>query len=221
MLALVPLVASALLVQPTLQVGRRRPLCMVEGLDAESDSVGPGIYGGRVQLDAFGNIEIGQQFEQHNALPGPVYAGGGYTELSQAIRTSPDAVRSLLDVQPDLAHEVTTGGATPLHVCAMSQIGQNSMALVVAARSPAAADVDAVDTWGYTALQRCATNNLAEGAKALLAAGASHSRPSGLEGTGDSARALALRLRAFGVLKAFQQHELAQGLPLPEGEIEL
>ena len=168
MLALVPLVASALLVQPTLQVGRRRPLCMVEGLDAESDSVGPGIYGGRVQLDAFGNIEIGQQFEQHNALPGPVYAGGGYTELSQAIRTSPDAVRSLLDVQPDLAHEVTTGGATPLHVCAMSQIGQNSMALVVAARSPAAADVDAVDTWGYTALQRCATNNLPEGAKALL-----------------------------------------------------
>ena len=33
--------------------------------------------------------------------------------------------------------------------------------------------------------------------------------------------ALALRLRAFGVIKAFQQHELAQGLPLPDGEIEL
>ena len=55
----------------------------------------------------------------------------------------------------------------------------------------------------------------------LAAAGASINKPSGLEGTGDSARALALRLRSFGVIKAFQQHELAQGLPLPEGEIEL
>ena len=82
-------------------------------------------------------------------------------------------------------------------------------------------DVDATDTWGYTPLQRCATNDLAEGAAALLAAGASRLRPSGLEGTGDSARALALRFRSFGVLRACQQHELAQGLPLPDGEIEL
>ena len=58
-------------------------------------------------------------------------------------------------------------------------------------------------------------------AKALLDAGASHLRPSGVEGAGDSARALALRLRSFGVIKVFQQHELAQGLPLPDGEIEL
>ena len=50
---------------------------------------------------------------------------------------------------------------------------------------------------------------------------ADHMRPSGLEGAGDSARALARRLRAYGVLRVFQQHELASGLSLPEGEIEL
>ena len=35
-----------------------------DGLDAESDSVGAGIYGGRVQRDANGEIVIGQQYEQ-------------------------------------------------------------------------------------------------------------------------------------------------------------
>ena len=88
-----------------------------------------------------------------------------------------------------------------------------------------------MDTWGYTALQRHATNGLAEGARALLEAGADYRRPSGLHtaanglpdygcvGTGDCARALALRLRAFGVLRVFQQHELRAGLPLPDGEM--
>lgn len=33
------------------------------GLEAESDSVGPGIYGGSVLLDDVGNVVIGQQFE--------------------------------------------------------------------------------------------------------------------------------------------------------------
>ena len=93
------------------------------------------------------------------------------------------------------------------------------MALVIEAR--AGADLDATDTWGYTALQRCATNNLAVGAKALVEAGASHLAASGLEGKGDSARALARRLRAYSVLKVFQEYEHAAGLPLPEGEIRL
>ena len=96
------------------------------------------------------------------------------------------------------------------------------MDLVLAAREyNGAADVDAVDTWGYTALQSAATNNLPDAAKALLASGACRLRPSGLEGTGDSARDMALRFRAFGVLRECQQHELALGLPLPDGEIEL
>ena len=110
----------------------------------------------------------------------------------------------------------------------MSKAGEQSMALLIAARGATPAvgdwvtsDVDARDSWGYTALQRCATNGLAIGAQALLDAGADHLLPSGLEGTGDSARQLARRMRAFGVLRAFQQHELARGMPLPDGEIEL
>lgn len=191
----------------------------LEGLNAESDSVGPGIYGGRVKRDEAGQIIIGQQFEQHNSLPGPVYAGGGYTELSNAIRTGPDAVARLLAAQPELAFEVSTGGATPLHVCGMCPGGQRSTRLLIEARG--GHDLDTRDTWGFTALQRHATNNLALGAKALLDAGASHTCSSGLEGTGDSARALARRLRSFAVLKVFQQHELSLGQPLPDGEIEL
>ena len=194
-----------------------------DGLDADSDSVGPGIYGGLVQRDSNGEIVIGQQYERHNSLPGPVYAGGGYTELSAAIRDGPDAVMALLVVRPELACEVSTGGATPLHVCGMSPRGQHSAALLVAALEYLGRtdQLDATDTWGYTALQRCATNNLAVGAQALLEAGADHNRPSGLELAGDSARQLARRLRAFAVLRLFQQHELARGLPLPEGEVEL
>ena len=64
----------------------------LEGLDAESDSVGAGIYGGMVERNADGSIVIGQQYEEHNPIPGPVYAGGGYTRMSDAIRTGPDAV---------------------------------------------------------------------------------------------------------------------------------
>ena len=52
-------------------------------------------------------------------------------------------------------------------------------------------------------------------------AGASHTMPSGLEGEGESARQLARRLRCYGVLRAFQQYELAHGNPLPDDEIEL
>ena len=62
---------------------------------------------------------------------------------------------------------------------------------------------------------------LAVGAQALIDAGASHTLPSGTEGRGDSARQLARRLRSFAVLRVFQQFELAQGLALPDGEIEL
>ena len=191
----------------------------LEGLEAESDSVGPGIYGGHVQRDARGSIIIGKQFQEHNSLPGPVYAGGGYTELSQAIRKGPLEVLHVLEAAPEMAFEISTGGATPLHVCAMSRVGQQSMQRLIDARH--GADLDALDTWGYTALQRCATNGLAAGAMALVAGGASHTRPSGLDGRGESARQLALRLRAFGVLKVFQQYELWQGMALPDGEIEL
>lgn len=160
-----------------------------------------------------------------SGIPRVLLSAGGYTELSAAIRTNVEATEGVLVRTPELALEITTGGATPLHVCGMSSAGEHSTALVLDAcrwlGRASAEDIDVRDTWGYTALQRHATNNLAVGAAALLAAGASHTCASGLEGTGDSARALALRLRSYAVLRVFQQHELAQGLPLPDGEIEL
>ena len=59
-----------------------------EGFDPYSDSVGPGIYGGRVKRDKTGEIVIGRQYQGHNSKPGPVYAGGGYTPMSNALRWS-------------------------------------------------------------------------------------------------------------------------------------
>ena len=55
---------------------------MQTGLDADADTVGPGIYGGNGERDAAGSIVIGKQFEEHNSLPGPVYSGDGYTPMS-------------------------------------------------------------------------------------------------------------------------------------------
>ena len=61
--------------------------------------------------------------------------------------------------------QVTTGGATALHVCGMSRAGEMSTALLLEAFG-ADADVEATDAWGYTPLQRHASNNLAVGAQA-------------------------------------------------------
>lgn len=46
-----------------------------EGFNPYTDSVGPGIYGGIVKRDHEGQIEIGEQYQGHNPMPGPVYAG--------------------------------------------------------------------------------------------------------------------------------------------------
>ena len=191
-----------------------------DGLDPESDSVGPGIYGGYVLKDENGEIVIGKQFEEHNATPGPVYAGGGYTPMSTAIRAGPEATKALLSSSPDLAAEISTGGATPLHLCCMTEQAQHSTAALLATAGEAI-NLEARDTWGFTALHRAASNDLALAAEALVKAGADHRSPSGREATGESARELAQRLRSFGVLRVFQQWELAQGLELPEGEFQL
>ena len=63
---------------------------------------------------------------------------------------------------------MSTGGATPLHVCGMSR-GAAALTALVAARGGA---VEALDTYGFRPLHRMASNNLAVGARALLAAGA-------------------------------------------------
>merc|ERR1719454_1575927 len=57
-----------------------------EGFDPYADSVGPGIYGGRVKRDPrTGEVVIGKQYQNHNPRPGPVYAGGGYAPIAEAL----------------------------------------------------------------------------------------------------------------------------------------
>lgn len=139
-----------------------------EGFDPYADSVGPGIYGGNVKRDADGQIVIGRQYQDHNSRPGPVYAGTGYSEMSHALSRGPDAVAAVLQRSPDLVHEISTGGATPLHMCGMSRRNELCTALLISSGG----DIEAEDTYGYRPLHRMASNNLAMGADALLSAGA-------------------------------------------------
>ena len=138
-----------------------------EGWDPVADTVGAGIYSGCVKRDASGAVVYGAQYAGHNPRPGPVYAGGGYTEMAKAIHAGPEAVAALLAAGADVEEEMT-GGARPLHTCGMSQRGQHSVRVLLAA----GAAVDTVDTYGYTPLHRMASNDLPVGAKALIEAGA-------------------------------------------------
>merc|ERR1719183_2922849 len=139
-----------------------------EGLDPYADTVGPGIYGGIVQRDSNGEVVIGKQYQNHNTRPGPVYAGGGYTPMSNALRYGAKALKPLLDKYPDLVNDVSTGGASPLHMCGMGRDNQHATAYLI----KRGADIEALDTYGMTPLHRMASNNLGIGAKALLEAGA-------------------------------------------------
>ncbi len=138
-----------------------------EGFNPYTDSVGPGIYGGIVKRGDQGEILIGAQFQGHNPNPGPVYAGGGYTPMSKALHNLV-VLSDLLKAHPGLANDVSTGGATPLHMCGMSQTGQKATAIVI----EAGGEIEAIDTYGYRPLHRMASNNLAIGAQALIDAGA-------------------------------------------------
>jgi len=139
-----------------------------EGFDPYADTVGPGIYGGIVKRDATGKIVIGRQYQNHNPRPGPIYAGGGYTKSAEALKSPEGLLRPLLKKFPDLANDVTTGGAQPLHMCGMSRRNQDSVTVLV----EFGADLEALDTYGMTPLHRMASNNLAKGAQLLIAAGA-------------------------------------------------
>merc|ERR1712146_99357 len=68
-----------------------------EGFDPYADTVGPGIYGGIVQRDDRGEVVVGRQYQNHNPRPGPVYAGGGYTPMSNALRSGEAKLKPLLD----------------------------------------------------------------------------------------------------------------------------
>ncbi|KAL3827384.1 hypothetical protein ACHAXA_003118 [Cyclostephanos tholiformis] len=105
--------------------------------------------------------------QDHNPHPGPVYAGGGYA-LSTLMLEDAAMLTSMLDKFPDLANDVTTGGAQSLHMCGMSPHNQHAARYLVEHD----ADIEALDTYGMTPLQRMASNNLATGARVLLEAGA-------------------------------------------------
>ena len=139
-----------------------------EGFDPYRDSVGPGIYGGRVKRDPVDlSVVIGKQYQNHNPRPGPVYLGGGYAPVVEAL-SDVSKLKNLLDKFPDLANDVTTGGAQPLHMCGMSRLKQESVATLV----NAGADLEALDTYGMTPLHRMASNNLPIAGELLIRAGA-------------------------------------------------
>jgi len=170
-----------------------------DGFDPYADTVGPGIYGGSVQRDPNNEVLIGDQYQNHNHLPGPVYQGDGYSLMSRAIHAGETKVKELLHDFPQLKDEVSTGGARPLHICGMSQKGQ----LATQALIDAGADLQALDTYNYNALHRMASNNLEIGGAALVKAGMDpHFKPPGAD---SSPIEIAQRSRAIQFLMAMQR----------------
>merc|ERR1712203_1298325 len=153
-----------------------------EGFDPYSDTVGPGIYGGRVKRNEHGEVIMGRQYQGHNSRPGPVYAGGGYTPMSNALRLGEKAIKPLLEKYPDLVNEISTGGATPLHMCGMG-------------------------TYNYTPLHRMASNNLVIGARALLEAGTNLNVQTD---RGETAKSIAREAGAIDVLKILKEFDTKQ-----------
>ena len=183
-----------------------------EGFDPSQDSVGAGIYGGRVKRDDKGKIIYGKQYQNHNPKPGPVYAGHGYADLVDALKHGEDAVLRELDNGSDV-NEVLTGGATPLHMCGMSQKNQLMTKLLI----DRGADIEALDTYGYTPLHRMASNNLVIGAKALLDAGAD---PENVGEAGETPLQVAMSSFAVDVVQVLRNHmSKRQKVSLEEFEI--
>jgi len=168
-----------------------------EGFNPYADTVGPGIYGGNVMRDANGKIVIGKQYQNHNPRPGPVYAGGGYTPSIEALKDINGRLIPLLDKYPDLSNDVTTGGASPLHMCGMSRGSQRAVATLVRY----GADLEALDTYGMTPLHRMASNNLPIGAKMLIKAGCN---PEYKGKCGITPKEMAQRSRALDVVRVIQ-----------------
>lgn len=169
------------------------------GFDPYADTVGPGIYGGSVQRDSNGNVIIGEQYQNHNNVPGPVYDGNGYSLMSRAIHVGPDKVQQLLVDYPQLKDEISTGGARPLHICGMSQKGQLSTQVLI----DSGVNIYEQDTYGYTALHRMASNNLAIGGEALVNAG--HDPNQVMEGADSTPIEIAKRSRAIQFLMKMQE----------------
>eukprot|EP00966_Prymnesium_polylepis_P139268 3217709-Prymnesium_polylepis.2 len=165
---------------------------------ASHAQVGAGIYGGNVKRSADGNIILGHQYQNHNPRPGPVYDGTGYSAMSRALRRGESALEELLQRDPSLVQEISTGGATPLHMCGMSQANQRHTAYLIGKGGR----VNSVDTYGFQPLHRMASNNLAVGAQALLEAGADVNAVA----SSFTPLQIALQSRARDVVALLRQH---------------
>mmetsp|Transcript_8559 Transcript_8559/g.9180 ORF Transcript_8559/g.9180 Transcript_8559/m.9180 type:complete len:276 (+) Transcript_8559:118-945(+) len=170
-----------------------------EGFDPYADTVGAGIYGGSVERDGNQVVVMGAQYQNHNARPGPVYDGTGYSLMSRAIHLGPEKVQEILHDHPTLKNEISTGGATPLHMCGMSQQNQYSTQVLI----EAGANMYAQDTYGYTALHRMASNNLDVGGAALVMAGQNPN--AAMEGADSTPIEIAKRSRAIKFLMEMQK----------------
>lgn len=84
-----------------------------------------------MKRDENGKILLGEQYQNHNPRPGPLYAGGGYTPIVQALKLGEKALIELLDACPEAVNEIMTGGATPLHMAGMSKRNQEGIALLI------------------------------------------------------------------------------------------
>ena len=171
-----------------------------EGFDPYADTVGPGIYGGIVIRDRNGSIIVGEQYQNHNPNPGPVYAGGGYTPTIQKLQSGNlDELESWFLKYPDLVNEISTGGATPLHMCGMSKVAERATGVLI----EKGADIEAFDTYGYKAIHRMASNNLSFGLEFLLRAGAD---PASRTSRGESPLDIAKSSRATNVISILQKY---------------
>ena len=171
-----------------------------EGFDPYRDSVGPGIYGGRVKRDQVdGSVIIGRQYQNHNPNPGPVYLGGGYAPIIEALNNNPEQLQNLLTKYPDLVNDITTGGAQPLHMCGMSKLKQNSVKILV----NSGADLEALDTYGMTPLHRMASNNLPIAGELLLKAGADPNNPGRI---GETPLSIAQDSHAWDFIKMIEKY---------------
>merc|ERR1712187_615828 len=119
--------------------------------------------------------------------------------------------KPLLDKYPELVNDVSTGGASPLHMCGMGRDNQNATAYLISR----GADIEALDTYGMTPLHRMASNNLAIGAEALLQAGAEPNNPGQC---GSTPRAVARESRARDVIKVLESYggSLKPSAPKPK-----
>eukprot|EP01024_Parvocaulis_polyphysoides_P035424 TRINITY_DN31382_c1_g1_i1.p1 TRINITY_DN31382_c1_g1~~TRINITY_DN31382_c1_g1_i1.p1 ORF type:complete len:400 (-),score=47.37 TRINITY_DN31382_c1_g1_i1:248-1447(-) len=185
-----------------------------EGFDPYRDTVGPGIYGGIVKRDTqTGAVIVGEQYQNHNRRPGPVYAGGGYTPINKALKNREQLI-ALLDKHPDLVNDISTGGAQPLHMCGMGDENQDKVLLLV----ERGADIEALETYGMTPLHRMASNNLHIGALQLLQSGADPKNPGEIRTT---PLQMAQQSRATDVIRVLNDWEKQQHKPVEISSINI